>query len=81
MSHNFCITEPETLNKYQTCENASNYERFKKRAKSLLVVAPTAPAENYNNFTERVKLYNAKEPFNFTTSEYLKTYETVSQSR
>lgn len=73
--------EPETLNKYRTCEDASNFERFRKRAKSLFVVAPTAPTDNYNNFTEKVKEYNAKEPFNFVTSNFLKpySYETVSK--
>lgn len=74
------FTEPETLNKYRTCEDASNYERFRRRAKSLFVVAPTAPTDNYKNFTEKVKEYNAKEPFNFVTSNFLKpySYETVS---
>lgn len=77
---NCSIAEPDTLNKYKSCEHVTNYERFRKRAKSLFVVAPTAPADNYSNFTERVKEYTAKEPFNFRTSNILKpySYETVS---
>lgn len=68
------------MNKYRSCEDAANFERFRKRAKSLVVVAPTAPEDNYNDFTEKVKDYNAKEPFNFVTSNILKPlyYETVS---
>lgn len=77
----YFVTEPDTLNRYQTCGDASNYERTRKRAKSLFVIAPTAPTDNFNNnFTEQVKEYNAKEPFYFVTSNYLKPYyyETVS---
>lgn len=70
--------ELETLHKYTNCTQvSSNMERFRKRAKSLFVVAPTAPTDNYSNFTERVKEYNAKEPFNF--QNFLKQFETVSE--
>ncbi|KAJ0180455.1 hypothetical protein K1T71_003859 [Dendrolimus kikuchii] len=39
---------------------------FKKRAQSLLVVVSSEPSGNYENFTERVRKYNAMKPFNFS---------------
>lgn len=39
---------------------------FLKRARSLLVVVSTPPTNNYENFTEKVREYNTKEPFNFS---------------
>ena len=44
-------------------------ESFKKRARSLLVIASTPPTENYGNFTKIVRDYNARKPFNFTIPE------------
>jgi hypothetical protein len=41
------------------------------------VVVPTAPSQNYDQFSEQVRLYNSKEPFNFETSSRLKEFETV----
>jgi hypothetical protein len=40
------------------------------------VVVPTAPSQNYDQFSEQVRLYNSKEPFNFETSSRLKEFET-----
>lgn len=40
-------------------------EAFKRRARSLLVVASTPPTKNYGDFTDMVRQYNAYEPFNF----------------
>ncbi|XP_034948736.1 receptor-type guanylate cyclase Gyc76C-like isoform X2 [Chelonus insularis] len=38
---------------------------FVKRARSLLVVALTPPAQSYEEFTKKVREYTSKEPFNF----------------
>ncbi|KAJ8947966.1 hypothetical protein NQ318_021064, partial [Aromia moschata] len=71
------LWKPEHINQYKTCEDLADYEGFQKRARSLFVVAPTAPTENYKSFTERVQEYNAKEPFNFGVSSLLNNaYET-----
>ncbi|XP_067647261.1 receptor-type guanylate cyclase Gyc76C-like isoform X2 [Eurosta solidaginis] len=40
-------------------------ESFKQLARSLLVVASTPPTDSYENFTARVREYNAKKPFDF----------------
>lgn len=36
-----------------------------KRARSLIVVVSTPPSQVYRDFTDKVREYNAKEPFNF----------------
>ncbi|XP_026477197.1 receptor-type guanylate cyclase Gyc76C-like [Ctenocephalides felis] len=53
----------------QLLKKASCYEEqgFQKRAKSLLVVVSTPPTKNYESFTEKVREFNAKDPFNFST--------------
>ncbi|XP_018562246.1 receptor-type guanylate cyclase Gyc76C isoform X2 [Anoplophora glabripennis] len=66
----------EVINQYKRCEDIPGSEAFKKRAKSLFVVAPTAPTANYKSFTEKVQSYNSKEPFNFSVSNvFLSSYE------
>ncbi|KAL0893796.1 hypothetical protein ABMA27_013928 [Loxostege sticticalis] len=42
-----------------------NTKEFKKRAQSLLVVVSSEPVGSYENFTERVRRYNAMKPFQF----------------
>ncbi|CAH1099339.1 unnamed protein product [Psylliodes chrysocephalus] len=56
---------PETLTKYNNCKATGDFSSAQKRAKSLFVVAPTAPTENYSEFTTKVQEYNLNPPFNF----------------
>lgn len=70
------ISEPAILDKYDSCEN-NDFNGLLKRGRSLFVVVPTAPTENYESFTEKVRYYNSKEPFNFGTSVLLKSFEKV----
>ncbi|CAB3242068.1 unnamed protein product [Arctia plantaginis] len=42
-----------------------NTPEFKKRAQSLLVVVSSEPSSSYEIFTNKVRKYNAKEPFKF----------------
>lgn len=58
------LWKPDELNKIKNCSHA---DHFLNRAKSLLVVVSTPPTQNYDVFTAKVREYNAKEPFNFTT--------------
>lgn len=64
------------LEKYKKCEDME-LNGLVKRGRSLFVVVPTAPTENYEKFTEQVRKYNSKEPFNFETSILLKSFEKV----
>lgn len=56
------LWKPDQLSKAPTC---TEIESFKRRGRSLLVVVSTPPTENYEQFTEKVRYYNTKEPFNF----------------
>lgn len=67
-------TEPKTFNEPSSC---LDHPGFEKRARSLLVVVSTAPTTNYENFTERVRLYNTKEPFFFPTPTVFKNVSYV----
>lgn len=69
--------EPEVFGKYSSC--IDHQKDFESRGKSLLVVVPTAPTENYKNFTDLVRIYNEKEPFNFTSPKVfdVKNYQKV----
>ena len=60
-----------------TCEFKEN---FLKRARSLLVVVSTPPTENYENFTEKVREYNLREPFNFSLPQLFNTNNYVKVS-
>ncbi|XP_066155671.1 receptor-type guanylate cyclase Gyc76C-like isoform X2 [Euwallacea fornicatus] len=60
----------DELEKYKNCAELSDYHSLINRVKSLFVVVPTAPTENYKSFSERVRDYNKKEPFNFMTSQF-----------
>lgn len=56
-------------------------ERFKQRARSLLVVVSSEPSENYTKFMEEVRASNEKAPFNFTTPKLFIKYDKVSVYR
>ncbi|XP_074026495.1 receptor-type guanylate cyclase Gyc76C isoform X3 [Leptinotarsa decemlineata] len=60
----------ETFGKNKRCQDLSDFEGFKKRAKSLFIIAPTAPTQNYQEFGQKVQTYNTKEPFNFLVSDF-----------
>ncbi|EFA10586.2 receptor-type guanylate cyclase Gyc76C isoform X1 [Tribolium castaneum] len=68
------IWKPAIFDKYESCIS-NDYNGLLKRGKSLFVVVPTAPTENYESFTEKVRYYNSREPFNFETSVLLKSFE------
>ncbi|KAG5888051.1 hypothetical protein JTB14_032859 [Gonioctena quinquepunctata] len=61
----------EILNKNKMCQDIPDFEGFRKRAKSLFIIAPTAPTQNFRNFSENVQNYNTKPPFNFKVSELI----------
>lgn len=65
------IWKPDHLNKHASCKEIDN---FKQRARSLLVIVSSPPAENYESFTEQVREYNKKEPFFFQTPTFFKKY-------
>lgn len=52
----------EQLSKYKSC---NEIEGFTKRARSLLVVVSTPPSALYEEFTDKVRKYNTKPPFEF----------------
>lgn len=52
-------------------------DKIRSRARSLLVVVSTPPTENYEIFTTKVREYNAKEPFNFTTPPLFNNFQKV----
>lgn len=60
------LWKPEQINTLSSCYKIPNFE---KKAKSLLVIVSTPPIGSYENFTQNVRLYNNKEPFNFSTPE------------
>lgn len=65
----------EQFNKITSC--SAEMEKIKTRARSLLVIVSTPPTENYENFTTKVRDYNAMEPFNFTVPFLFKGFEKV----
>ncbi|XP_049824227.1 receptor-type guanylate cyclase Gyc76C-like isoform X2 [Aethina tumida] len=69
------IWKNEITGQYKNCENLPDYQSHVKRCKSLFVVLPTAPVQNYQSFIEEVRNYSGKEPFNFTTSPSLSTFQ------
>lgn len=52
----------EQLNKYKSC---NEIEGLTKRARSLLVVVSTPPTTKYDEFTEKVRNYTSRPPFEF----------------
>lgn len=67
------LWKPETLNNHASCYD--HQKDFMKRGRSLFVVVPTAPTENYDQFITTVREYNVKEPFNFNIPPVLSTYQ------
>ncbi|KAF5298140.1 hypothetical protein FQA39_LY02564 [Lamprigera yunnana] len=65
------LWNPHVFDKYTSCEK--HQTDFLKRGRSLLVVVSTKPSQSYENFTEIVRDYNTKEPFNFGTPTFLLT--------
>ncbi|XP_054274284.1 receptor-type guanylate cyclase Gyc76C-like isoform X2 [Macrosteles quadrilineatus] len=58
------IENPKSGKTLVSCSEEMNYLR---RAQSLLVVVPSPPAETYEEFSDKVREYNAQPPFNFPT--------------
>lgn len=69
-----CITPPDKLVAHQSCYEQDN---FLQRARSLLVIVASPPAENYENFTVKVREYNKLEPFKFQTPDFFTTFNYV----
>ncbi|XP_060527636.1 receptor-type guanylate cyclase Gyc76C-like isoform X2 [Cylas formicarius] len=70
----------DDLEKHWGCKNLSDYDNFVKRVKSLFVVVLTAPTENYKNFSEMVRQYNERPPFDFEThflSRYFEKFVSI----
>ncbi|XP_017772272.1 PREDICTED: receptor-type guanylate cyclase Gyc76C-like isoform X2 [Nicrophorus vespilloides] len=72
MAHKY-LWKPEVFDKFNTC--LDHQKDFEKRGKSLFVIVPTAPTENYENFTASVRHYNELEPFNFTKPDIFLNYQ------
>lgn len=56
------------FDKYSSCHE--HQRDFETRGKSLFVVVPTAPTDNYEIFTKKVRDYNLKEPFKFQIPDF-----------
>ncbi|CAG9761048.1 unnamed protein product [Ceutorhynchus assimilis] len=65
------IFKSDEVQKFKNCHELSDSSSLVKRVKSLFVVVPTAPTENYKTFSEKVRDYSNREPFNFQTSSFL----------
>lgn len=57
----------EQFTKYKSC---NEIDGFTKRARSLLVVVSTPPTIGYEDFTDKVRIYNTRPPFEFTTPTF-----------
>lgn len=55
----------DQITQYKSCQDVDS--NFVRRAQGLLVVVSTPPQQNYEKFSKKVREYNAKLPFNFTT--------------
>lgn len=65
------IWTPEQLTKLRNCNEV---EKYKQRARSLLVIVSSPPESKYENFTVKVREYNKREPFNFSTPQLFMKY-------
>lgn len=66
----FLHTEPEQMQKVESCEQQQ--KGFLNRGRSLLVVVSSPPNEGrYREFTQQVAEFNTKEPFNFVMPSIL----------
>ncbi|XP_065353214.1 receptor-type guanylate cyclase Gyc76C-like isoform X1 [Cloeon dipterum] len=65
------------ISKMRSCFFHSQKDvEFEKRAKSLLVVAMSEPSEDYVNFSDSVREFNSKDPFNFIKPIIFNDYKT-----
>lgn len=69
------LWKPEAFDKYTSCDDIKD---FLQRARSLLVVVSSPPTYEYEDFTQKVREYNAKEPFNFLTP---KVFENIQYQK
>lgn len=69
-SHKYIWT-PDQLAKHKHCSEVGN---FQQRARSLLVIVSSPPADKYEQFAVKVRKYNNREPFNFSTPDFFKQY-------
>ena len=60
------LIEPGDITVVKSCDEIPNFDL--KTAKSLLVIAPSPPDGNFENFTNKVTEYGMKAPFNFRDS-------------
>lgn len=56
------LRKPDHVEAMKVCHET---ESFKQLARSLLVVASTPPTDSYEEFTAKVRQYNARKPFDF----------------
>lgn len=64
----------DQLARYNSCDQI---EGFEKRASSLIVVVSTPPTKNYEEFSDKVRKYNEKKPFEFKNPSFPnKTFQT-----
>ncbi|XP_032674981.1 receptor-type guanylate cyclase Gyc76C-like [Odontomachus brunneus] len=66
------LWKPEHFSILKNCLEPKN---FLQKARSLMVVVSSPPTQVYEDFTKKVRDYNSKKPFNFTTPELLKKFE------
>ncbi|XP_058808902.1 receptor-type guanylate cyclase Gyc76C-like isoform X2 [Phymastichus coffea] len=62
------LWKPDHYENLRNCQDPKDKD-FLKRARSLMVVASTPPTQNYEEFTQKVRNYSNKEPFNFPVPE------------
>ena len=69
---NYClyVSEPEVFDKFTSCDEQKD---FLQRGRSLLVVVSSPPTYEYEDFTQKVREYNSREPFNFVTPKLFET--------
>uniref|UniRef100_A0A0A1XAD9 Guanylate cyclase 32E n=1 Tax=Zeugodacus cucurbitae TaxID=28588 RepID=A0A0A1XAD9_ZEUCU len=56
------LRKPEQIEAMKVCHETDSFQHL---ARSLLVVASTPPTDSYEDFTAKVRQYNAKKPFDF----------------
>ncbi|KAK6625291.1 Receptor-type guanylate cyclase Gyc76C [Polyplax serrata] len=64
------LWKPEVFDKFTSCDEQKD---FLQRGRSLLVVVSSPPTYEYEDFTQKVREYNTREPFNFVTPKLFET--------
>ncbi|KAL0272546.1 UNVERIFIED_CONTAM: hypothetical protein PYX00_005475 [Menopon gallinae] len=64
------LWKPEVFDKFTSCDEQKD---FLQRGRSLLVVVSSPPTFEYEEFTQKVREYNTREPFNFVTPKLFET--------